>query len=315
MSRLPVFDIIIVNWNSGSQLASCVDSIAASRMERFRLGRVVIVDNASADGSSDVAAPKLPLVLIRNRNNLGFGAACNQGARGSSADYLLFMNPDVEVRPDTLALCADFWNSPESRGVGVLGPRLVDGAGCTQRSCARFPSPAAMAARSMGLDRVVPSIFPPHFMADWDHDASRRVDQVMGAFFFVRAATFHQLRGFDERFFLYWEDVDFAYRARQAGWSCYYLSQAEAFHKGGGTTDHIRPRRLSYSLRSRLQFARKHFSGPGLALVVASTLTIEPLARASKSLIQRDLVGIADVVRAYGLLLSESRRRREARME
>src|SRR6185503_16033407 len=111
------------------------------------------------------------------------------------------------------------------------------------RTCARFPTPGRFFAKMLGLDRILPGIFPSHFMTEWDHATNREVDQVMGAFFLVRRSAYEALAGFDERFFVYFEEVDFALRARARGWSTYYLTQARAYHEGGGSTKQIRPAR------------------------------------------------------------------------
>src|SRR4051794_36691693 len=98
-----LLDIVIVNWNTGLQLAACIDSIALANRGSVRLNRVVIVDNASTDGSiENVTCSSLPLTIIRNGENRGFAKACNQGAKGSVADFLLFLNPDTVLTADSL---------------------------------------------------------------------------------------------------------------------------------------------------------------------------------------------------------------------
>jgi len=153
---------------------------------------------------------------------------------------------------------------------------------------------------SLGLDRLLPKIFPSHFATDWAHDESRAVDQVMGAFFFVRRAVFDALGGFDERFFVYFEDLDFATRARARGWSSLYLASTQAFHKGQGTTQDATERRLFYFCRSKILFALKFFSSAGAFAAIAVTLALEPLAR-----ILASPRAAGDTLRAFGRLWSE----------
>lgn len=105
-----------------------------------------------------------------------------------------------------------------------------------------------------------PRKFPSHFMQDFDHCSSREVDHVIGAFFLVRRSVFEQLKGFDERYFVYLEDLDFSLRARKAGWKTYYLADATAYHKGGGTSEQVKAHRLFYSLRSRMIYGFRHFN-------------------------------------------------------
>jgi GT2 family glycosyltransferase len=270
--------VVIVNWNSGAQLAECLQSFAAVTGDDVAV-RVTVVDNASSDGSCEGLTAPMPLAVVRNAENRGFGAACNQGAAGSDADFLLFLNPDTRLMPGSLGVPARYLGDPKHAGVGIAGIQLVDADGAVARNTARTPSAWSLTGNSVGLDRLMPSAFPPHFATDWAHDETRPVDQVMGAFFFVRRAVFEALGGFDERFFVYFEDLDFSVRARAHGWSSVYLADARAFHRGQGTTESATARRTFYFCRSRILYARKHFSAAGAFAVIAATLLLEPLAR------------------------------------
>src|SRR5262249_13891599 len=164
---------------------------------------VIIVDNASSDGSADgLVAGRIRLDLVRNRENRGFATACNQGAARGAAALILFLNPDVCVDPDTVARAAAYLNDPANRGVGILGCQLLDRDSHVQRSTARAPTASALLLRTIFLDRICPVLVPRHFLTDWDHGETRQVDQVMGAFLMIRRALFETLGGFDERFFL-----------------------------------------------------------------------------------------------------------------
>jgi GT2 family glycosyltransferase len=270
---------VIVNWNSGAQLRECLSSFAAAADDAVTLKRVTVVDNASTDGSCNALGETLPLTLIHNDVNLGFAMACNQGAAGAAAEFLLFLNPDTRLMPGSLELPARYLGSPHHEAVGIVGIQLIDTDGKVARNTAHAPTARSMIGNSLGLDRVLPAWFPPHFASAWAHDETRVVDQVMGAFFFVRRAVFEELGGFDERFFVYYEDLDLALRARARGWSSVYLASARAFHRGQGTTHAATERRTFYFARSKLLFARKFFS-PGAAFaVMAVTLLLEPVAR------------------------------------
>lgn len=299
--------IVIVNWNSGQQLRECLASVPLAAMALpvgHRIEKLVIVDNQSTDGSDvGLDAGGLPLQLIRNASNRGFAAACNQGAAAApSADLLLFLNPDTRLFADSLRIPLAAMDEQDNRKVGIAGIQLVDDSGRVSRSCSRFPAPHQVVAQAFGLDRLIPSV--GQAMRDWAHDSSRQVDQVIGAFFLVRGALFRQLGGFDERFFVYFEEVDFAYRARQLGWTSLYLSTASAYHKGGGTSEQVRAHRLFYALRSRLQYFNKHGSLMGRALVWMTTILVEPVARAAQLLLRRRASELADLVGAYRLLLA-----------
>jgi len=245
MPVLPsTLDIIVVNWNTGPLLKQCLESIRGASVQGFQLNRVVIVDNASNDGSADGIADAGAFRIIRNATNRGFAAACNQAAQGGDADFLLFLNPDTRLFADSLTVPILFMETSTSSAVGICGIQLVDDAGEVRRTCARFPTPALMLARMLALDAIVPGLVPSHFMTDWDHKTSRAVDQVMGAFFLVRGSVFRALSGFDERFFVFYEDVDFSLRARRQGFSSFYLSDARAYHREGGSTRAIPGARL-----------------------------------------------------------------------
>ncbi len=276
----PSIHVVIVNWNSGSQLKECLQSFAAVASDEVALS-VTVVDNASTDGSCEglESLTRVPLAIIRNAGNRGFGAACNQGAAGSDADYLLFLNPDTRLMPGSLELPARYLQSPEHAAVGIVGIQLLDVDGHVARNTARAPTAWSMIGNSLGLDRIMPGVFRPHFVTEWAHDETREVDQVMGAYFLVRRSVFERLGGFDDRFFVYYEDLDFAARARALGFSSVYLAAAQAFHRGQGTTENATARRMFYFGRSKILFARKHFGVFGAYAVIAVTLTLEPLAR------------------------------------
>lgn len=286
---------IIVNWNAGPQLKHCLDTMAGTITQQ-----IIVVDNASADGSEQSAVDRSGVVLIRSPENLGFGKACNLGVQQATTEYLLFINPDAAVYPDTLEKALAFMQDPANAQVGICGVQLMDESGQVARSCARFPTAGGFVAHAMGLDRIFPRL--GHFMAEWPHDTTREVDHVIGAFFLVRRALFESLGGFDERFFVYLEDLDFSLRARQAGWRTVYLADVQAFHAGGGTSNQVKARRLFYSLRSRLLYATKHFSAGGAALVFLATLLLEPVSRTALALARRSWPALKETWAGYAML-------------
>lgn len=297
-TRVEVITVVIVNWNAGAQLRTCVDSIAEYGAGLVR--QTIVVDNGSVDGS-EARVEGLPNVtLIRAGANLGFGKACNLGAQQAKGDYLLFLNPDAALYAETLPKTLAYMQDQVNGKVGICGVQLLDEGGHVSRSCARFPSVAGFAAHATGLVRFVPRL--GHSMAEWDHAQTREVDQVIGAFFLVRRDLFEVLGGFDERFFVYFEEVDFSYRARQAGWCSMYLADVQAFHAGGGTSSQVKARRLFYSLRSRLLYSFRHFSWLGTLGVLLATLLIEPLSRSTLALLGRSWSGFKETWAAYGML-------------
>lgn len=297
-----MIDIIIVNWNAGSQLADVVSSI--SEYHHDLVTSVIIVDNGSIDGSLERVAQMQSLAftlqIIRNSDNFGFGKACNLGVQQAKGKYLLFLNPDAALYAATLPKVLAYMQDSVNASVGICGVQLLDEMGNVSRSCARFPSVFGFVAHAVGLDRFLPQL--GHFMAEWDHAVTCEVDHVIGAFFLVRRETFDALGGFDERFFVYLEDLDFSFRACQAGWRSVYLADAQAFHAGGGTSNQVKARRLFYSLRSRLQYAFKHLSWIGAVSVLLATLLVEPMSRAALALFRHSLTGLKETLAAYGML-------------
>ena len=278
-------DIVIVNWNSGEHTRDCIASIAAFPGKPGVLGRVIVVDNASTDGSErGLGRGDIQVEVIRNDQNLGFAVACNQGVRLAQSASVLFLNPDARLIEDALTTCKAFLEAPENARVGILGIQLLDEDRRLQRSCARFPTPGRVVAQTVGLDRLFPRLFPPHFLVEWDHGETRPVEQVIGAFLLIRRPLFEELGGFDERFFVYYEDVDLCLRARKAGWDNVYFAGARAIHVGGGSSDRVKAHRLFYNLRSRILFATKHFGSTSMVCTVAATLLLEPAARLGRAL-------------------------------
>jgi hypothetical protein len=296
-------DVVIVNWNSGSQLRQCLASLAAAGSAGTLITRVLVMDNDSSDGSlSNLGSPLLPLEIVRGDTNVGFGKACNLGASQCSSDLVLFLNPDVEVAVDCLEGAVRFMSAPEHAEIGIVGVQLRDERGNVSRTCARFPSPSGFLTGALGLDRMFPSFFLGHFMREWNHRSDRVVDQVMGAFFLTRRSLFEQVHGFDPRFFMYYEEVDYSLRLSQLGFKTAYLAGVHALHVGGSSSRTIPARRLYYSLQSRILYARKHFTRSGRLVVLVATLLIEfpiRLAWAGLTLAPRSL-GVT--VTAYALL-------------
>lgn len=275
-------DVVIVNWNTGSYLRECLESVAATRQSVFELGEVVVVDNASTDGSLDeLGSPALPLQIVRNIENRGFAAACNQGAREGDADLLLFLNPDTRLNPETLDRSVAFMADPENSKIGIAGVKMVGEDGDGRVSCSRFPTLLMFFTMMTGLSHAFPKRFPTQRLAVEELNRSGAVDQVIGAFFLVRRSLFQTLEGFDERFFVYMEEVDFAYRARTLGYASHFLADVAVYHKEGVSSEQVLGRRLFYLLRSRSEYARKHWPGWQGSLLPMLIVLIELPARAT----------------------------------
>ena len=288
-------DIVIVNWNAGKFLSDCIQSI--NNYGKPFVSRVVVVDNYSSDNSANFLMGSRDVNLIQLEKNIGFGRACNLGAKHCKSKYMLFLNPDARLYKDTLEIVLNFMNDIENSNVGICGVQLEDENGNIARSSSRFPSLKGLFSHAIGLTKLIPSLGDP--MSEWDHSSTQKVNQIMGAFFFVRKNLFNKLSGFDERFFVYFEEVDFSKRAQNQGWSSVYLANAKAFHFGGGVSRQVKAKRLFYSLRSRIQFTFKHLNFIEVTLILLVTILIEPITRLLFSFFNRSFQAISETLIAY----------------
>jgi N-acetylglucosaminyl-diphospho-decaprenol L-rhamnosyltransferase len=297
----PQVDVVIVNWNAGDCLRSCLRSLAVAGAG-LRLGPTVVVDNASLDGSAEHLPDLSDLVLIRNSQNVGFAAACNQGARVGSAPYLLFLNPDTVLLPDTLRAVLAFLDGPDGTPFSICGGSVLQPDGTPGMSASRFPTLANVVTSTLRLERVVG--VPPRHMAAHELAASRPVDQVIGAFFMVRRSLFNRLQGFDERYFLYYEEVDFCWRAASLGAAAFLLSEAKLHHIGNVSAKRSGGLALFHSLRSRTLYAMHHWPAIEVFTLVAFTLTLELPARLLRAVLGFNASETAVVVRTFGRYLA-----------
>ncbi len=303
---LPTLDIVIVNWNTGDDLRACLKTLAATNRSTVTVSRIVVVDNASSDGSAEnLDAGDLRLVVIKNHENRGFAAACNQGAAGSNSDYVLFLNPDTLLPRDALSKPVLFLEDPARHDIGICGVQMVDDHGQPSTSCARFPTPTVIFGEATGLSRIMPAVFKPQLMKPQECVTSGHVDQIIGAFFLVRGDLFRRLGGFDERFFMYSEEVDLSFRAAQRGFRSYLLNDVTVAHAGGRSSRQVRAARLFYMLRSRTKYAFKHYSRPVALLLAVLTVVVELPLRLVRGVAHRSLTECSETLRAYRLLVAD----------
>lgn len=249
--------IIIVSWNVKSDLADCIRSVAQNRPAGEY--EVIVVDNASADGSAEMVKEQFPeVILVVNEENLGFATANNVGIAKSCGEYILLLNPDTIVHPGSLDALLKFMDDNDD--VGVCGPKLLNTDGTTQHSARGFPTLRGV-VHCFTIMRAIP-IFRGQYnkwmMRDFAHDRQADVDQVMGAALMVRRSIVEQLGGMDEAFFMYYEEVDLCYRIKQAGWRIVFTPGPVITHRGGQSVAQVPVRRRIMTLRSILIFLRKH---------------------------------------------------------
>jgi len=294
-------DIVIVNWNSGDYLRKSIQSIVTKQNSAYING-IIIIDNNSSDNSLSNLTQSDKLVVIKNNKNLGFSKACNQGFKMCTAKYTLLLNPDAQLVDNTLKECCLFLDANED--IDILGCQLLDDNKKITHSCVRFPTPKSFFYKSVGLTTLFPKIFiSPDLMFDWGHTDSRYVDQVMGAFMFMRKQIFSSVGYFDERFFVYFEELDFSKRLAELKGKTYFNADIKAIHTGQGTTNNVKAFRLFLYLKSRLLYSKKHFTKPGHCLVFISTLFFEPVSRILFLLLKTKFKDAGQVLKSYQLLI------------
>lgn len=294
-------DLVIVNWNSGYYLSKCIQSVL-SRVNEKIIANIFIIDNNSSDDSI-LSLPSHPKILVvKNNINLGFAKACNQGFKLCTSSFILLLNPDAQLFECTLSNCISFMS--RFGDVDILGCQLLDDEGNITHSCSRFPSAKGIFFDATGLSKFAPRLFKPGtIMTDWDHKSSRYVDQVMGAFMFMRSSVFQKFGYFDERFFVYYEEVDFSKRLSETGSKTFFNADIQAIHSGEGTTSRVKAFRLFLNLRSRLQYSKKHFSKMGWLTVWFCTYFIEPITRLVFLILTGKRNEIGGLFKGYKLLL------------
>jgi len=304
---MPTFDIVIVNWNSGNQLKECIKSIQSAEFTNCVLNKVIIVDNDSKDNSIELVRELNfdKLEIIQNKENLGFGKACNIGAKLAQEDFILFLNPDTKVYKDTFQKLFNIIKNNHDTNIAVYGIQLIGDDGKVQRTCARFPTAKHFIIRSLGLNKLNPRLFPSYTMEDWDHKETRETNHVIGAFFLLKRHLFERLNGFDERFFVYIEDLDFSKRAHGLGYKAIYITESKAYHKGGGTSEKVKDKRLFYLLRSQIIYSYKHFNLLTATFVLFLTVFIEPVSRIIFLTLKGSFTEIKEVLKAYKMLYSD----------
>jgi N-acetylglucosaminyl-diphospho-decaprenol L-rhamnosyltransferase len=274
-SKHDVIDITIalVNYNTGFLFDRLFSAISAAKGS-LRL-QTLLVDNASRDDSVELLRRKYPFVeVIQNSANVGFGRANNQTLTRMRGRYLLLLNTDAFVSPDTLVKTFVFME--QNPDCGILGAKLVGEDRTLQPSCRYFPTPWNVFLAANGLGRYFPWTRQIDDM-NWDHQTIRQCDWIPGCYYLVRRALLDQVGLFDPRFFLYYEEVDHCRRARQAGWKVTYYADTEVVHIGGesaksDTTLTSAGRQIArLQAESELLYFRKHFGLPGVIASIALT--------------------------------------------
>jgi N-acetylglucosaminyl-diphospho-decaprenol L-rhamnosyltransferase len=273
--------VVIVTFNSGEVIGRCLDSCAGMP--------VVVADNASADGTVAAVRSRRGVTLIENSTNRGFGAAVNQGVRALDTEFVLLLNPDAELVSPIEPL------EDACERAGLAAGRLVDAGGRTQTGFGvrRLPTPWTLAFEALGINRMLPwnPVNRRYRYLDGDLDVGTEVEQPAGAFLMFRRDVWRKVGGFDPRFYPIWfEDVDFCKRAREAGFRIEYVPQVVARHRGGHSVGKLEwGSREVYWYASLLRYACKHFRPNGLRGVSAAVALGSVLRAVTQMVARRSL--------------------------
>lgn len=254
MSRI---DVIVVCWNDRAKISTALDSVFALTEVRHDpdFARVVVSDNGSADGSREYLRERYRgrVEIVENGANLGFAGACNRAFAATSSEYVFLLNPDAELKDHALAEIVAFMD--EHPRCGIAGSRIYNYDGSVQQSLGEFDTWAGAFLRSSAWGELAPfrRFANGAGLRGFAYDAPRRVDLAIGAALAIRRSMLDEIGVFDERFFLYHEEVDYAKRAADAGWETWFVPASEAVHEGMGSA------RGQYNVEKRKQASRRKY--------------------------------------------------------
>lgn len=267
--------IVIVSYNTREILQNCLEALYRGSdgigMEVF------VVDNDSRDNSAQMVRETFPQVrLIANKANLGFAAANNQAFMLAKGHYIILLNPDAYVGPSSIPNAVKFMD--QNPRCGLCGGKIISPEGKLEPSARRFPTPLFKLLTLSGLSARFPKsrIFNRHEFGEFAHNRPLEVDWVPGTFTIIRKEMLEKIGEFDERFFIYYEETDLCLRAKKAGWSIFFIPDAEVMHIGGAcsktrkdkTFDSAASQVLSFRMRSEWLYYRKNH---GIIALLASS--------------------------------------------
>jgi N-acetylglucosaminyl-diphospho-decaprenol L-rhamnosyltransferase len=244
---MPDASVVVVTHNALPWIERCLDSVRGEE--------VIVVDNGSSDGSPDVVRAVMPEATLIEQENLGLAAGWNRGMAAASGRYFLILNSDAWLTEGSLRRLIAF--ADEHPEAAIVGPRLLNPDGTLQRSVRGFPTLWRLATEYLFLRKLAPRsrLFNAFYAGGFDHDEVREADFVMGACMLVRREAVEDAGPLDETFFLFSEEVDWAYRFRQAGWKVLFFPGAECVHVGGASHG---GRLFRENVRGHLRFLAKH---------------------------------------------------------
>jgi GT2 family glycosyltransferase len=253
--------VIIVSWNAKDCLIGCLRSLLPELS--FCRSEIIVVDNASTDGTAREIAEHFPqTIIIQNEHNIGFARANNLAIARAQGKWLCLMNPDVLILKGCIQNLCNYL--AEHQEVGIAGPKVLNSDGHAQRSAMGFPSIWNSLCRALALDSLFPKIafLNGFLMRHFQFDRIASVDVLNGCFWIVARNALEQVGVLDERFFMYAEDIDWCRRFHQKGYKVIFLPTAEIIHYGGKSSSQDPLRFYVEKQRANLQYLRKYHSAP-----------------------------------------------------
>ncbi|MFH1010699.1 MAG: glycosyltransferase family 2 protein [bacterium] len=255
--------IIIVNYNGGHELLSCLNSIKMAHAELVY--EVIVVDNGSTDGSLERAKSDYPeFRFLSAGTNLGFAAACNLGLAGAQGRHAMLLNPDTEVLQGTLTCLVGTLDA--NPAWGIVGPRMVDQEGRIYSAARRFPTPWRLFCEDTRLTYLFPrsKLFASYIYGDRDIRAVDDVDQIEGSALVISGRAREVVGDLDPRFFLFFEEVDWCRRVRQAGFEIRVVQNAEVRHMRSTTMRRYFLEARLARAKSAMMYFQKYYGAKGL---------------------------------------------------
>jgi GT2 family glycosyltransferase len=279
--------VAIISFNTREHLRACLTTVLAEEPRE-----VIVLDNGSSDGSVEMVRRDFPQITLHvEPTNPGYGGAANRAIGGCSSEYVLLLNSDTLLQGGALrALSAYLDSHPRA---GIVGPRLVNLDGTLQPSCFEFPTPliTLLHHTTLGsLIRYLP-IIRDRYLGTWSHAYARTVPWLVGAALAIRREAFEEVGGFDESYFMYFEEVDLCYRLRAAGWETHYAPVTDVTHVGGASTLQSRADMRAQMFASALRFHERHRSRAGVfqaTLVVQVIMLGRLVGDSARLLVTRD---------------------------
>jgi GT2 family glycosyltransferase len=251
--------VVIVSYNTRELLKKCIQSIYMTYPNNNL--EILVVDNGSSDGSPTMVRDEYGnVILIENKENLGFAKANNIAINISKGRYVLLLNPDTVVTEGCLDKCIQYLD--EHKDIGVLGCKVVLPDGKLDLACRRsFPTPEVSFYRMTGLSKLFPKnkLLAQYNLTYLDENETYEVDSVVGAFMMGRREVIERVGMLDEDYFMYGEDIDWCYRIKQAGWKVIYFHEAEIAHYKGASGGKKNPRIIREFYRAMYLFYKKHY--------------------------------------------------------